>query len=271
MSPYFITTILVNSTSQLDSLLSGSKITTNPNERIQDAVLINTFGESIPIPQSQTANYQQYPYTIGKRVNTYNWTWVSIVGYPFYYASNKATFSSYDNSWGIHGMRMIAAQGLNYFLQGIDSSYHSSPVENDTWITSSIGVVSYTDQIRAAMDYYGIYTGLTQTSTRAIPINGLNLYHMVLPTDAQGNTYSNIFIPIASGSNQYYAGAIWAHQVGGVTNGAFMAMGLDRTPDIRVTLIGLLNYFKPTLLRSQFNVVGTTRMVELQIGQLGAS
>ena len=271
LSPYFITTVLVNSTSQLGSLLSGTKITTNPNERIKDAIVVNTFGESIPIPQNLTSNYLQYPYTIGKRVNTYNWTWVSIVGYPFYYASNKATFSSYDNSWGIHGMRIIDAAGLNYFLQGIDSSYHSSPVDNETWITSSIGVVSYTAQIRAAMDYYGIYPGLTQTSTRAIPITDISRYHIVLPTDSQGNAYSNIFIPITSGSKQYYAGAIWTHQVGGVTNGAFMAIGLDRTPDIRVTLIGLLNYYKPTLIRSQFNVVGTTRMVELQIGQLGAS
>jgi len=271
ISPYFTTTILVNSTSQLDSLLSGTKITTDPNERVQDAVIINTFGESVPIPQSQTANYQQYPYTVGKRVNTFNWTWVSIVGYPFYYASNKATFSSYDNSWGIHGMRMIDSRGLNYFLQGIDSSFYSSPVDNNTWITNSIGVVAYTDQIRESMDYYGIYTGLTQTSTRALPIKDLSRYHLVLPTDSQGNAYSNIFIPITTGGKQYYAGAIWAHQVGGVTNGAFMAIGLDRTPDIRVTLIGLLNYYKPTLLRSQFNVAGTTRMVELQIGQLGAS
>jgi hypothetical protein len=271
MSPYFTTTILVNSTSQLGSLLSGTKLTTNPNERIQDAVVVNTFGESVPIPQNLTANYQQYPYTIGKRVTASNWTWVSIVGYPFYYDSNKVTFSSYDNSWGIHGMRMIAAQGLNYFLQGIDSSYHSSPVENDTWITDSIGVVSYTEQIRAAMDYYGIYPGLTQTSTRAVPFTDISRYHMVLPIDSQGNAYSNIFNPITSGGKQYYAGAIWAHRIGGVTNGAFMAMGLDRTPDIRVTLIGLLNYYKPTLLRSQFDVVGTTRMIELQIGQLGAS
>ena len=268
MSPYFIKTILVNSTSQLDSILSGNKITADSNEQIQDAVVINTFGESIPIPQSQTDSYQQYPYTIGKRVNSYNWTWVSIVGYPFYYASNKATFSSYDNSWGIHGMRLIEARGLNYFLQGIDSSFHASPVDNNTWITNSIGVVSYTDQIRASMDYYGIYTGLTQTSTRALTIKGISCYHMTLPIDSQGKEYSNIFNSVGT---QYYAGAIWAHRVGNVTNGVFMALGLDRTPDIRVTLIGLLNYYKPTLLRSQFNVVGTTRMVELQIGQLGAS
>ena len=271
MSPYFTTTIFVNSTSQLDSLLSGTKITSNPNEQVQDAVIINTFGESIPIPQSQTASYQQYPYTIGKRVNTYNWTWVSIVGYPFYYASNKVSFASSNNSWGIFGMQMIGQSGINYFLQGIDSAYHSSPVYNNTAIIDTNGhVVSYTDLIRTSMDYYGIYTGLTQTATRSLSILDINHYHMVLPKDSQENAYSNIFLPFTENGKQYYPGAIWAHQVSGVTHGALMALGLDRTPDIRVTLIGLLAYYKPTLLRSEFNVVGTTRVIELQISQLGA-
>ena len=272
MSPYFVKTILVNSTSQLDSILSGNKITTDPNEQVRDAVIINTFGESIPIPQSQTSNWQQYPYTIGKRVNTYNWTWVSIVGYPFYYASNKVSFASNQNTWGIYGMQLIGQSGINYFLQGIDSAYHTTAINNSTSIIDTNGhVVYYTDLIRESMDYYGIYTGLTQTATRSLSYADVSLYHMTLPKNSQGNTYSNIFIPFTDNGKQYNTGAVWTHKAGGVTNGALLALGLDRTPDIRVTLIGLLNYYKPTLLRSQFNVVGTTRMVELQIGQLGAN
>jgi hypothetical protein len=272
MSPYFETTILVNSTIQLDTLLSGSPITSNPAERVQSAVFINTFGESIPIPSSQASTYQQYPYQVGKRVNMSNWTWVSIVGYPFYYASNKVSFASDDNSWGIYGMKVISSQGLNYFLQGIDYPTHPTPVENGTWITSEIpGVVYYTSLVHEEQAYYGLYPGVTQTSTRALPLRDLGRYHMTLPLDGLGRDFSNIFLPVTIGSTKYYAGATWVHKIGDKTSGAFMAIGLARTPDIRVALIGLLAYYRPTLLRSEFSASGTTRVVELQVGQLGAS
>ncbi len=271
MSPYFTTTILVNSTAQLNTLLSGSSITSDPNETVKNAVVINTFGESIPIPSTQAATYQQYPYLVGKRVNVSNWTWVSIVGYPFYYASNKVSFSSYDNSWGIYGMRLIASRGLNYFLQGIDYSSHPTPFDNNTWITQEItGVVYYTDLVRQAQDYYGLYPGYTQTSTRALPIRDLSRYHMIIPLDSMGRDYTNIFTPVTIGGTKYYAGATWVHQVSGKTRGVFLAIGLARTPDIRVALLGLLQYYHPTLLRSEFSASGTTRVIELQVSQLGA-
>jgi hypothetical protein len=272
MSPYFETTIMVNSTAQLETLLSGSPITNNPKERVQDAVVINTFGESIPIPSSQAASYEKYPYSVGKRVNQSNWTWVSIVGYPFYYASNKVSFASYNNSWGIYGMRLIESQGLNYFLQGIDYTSHATAVKNTTWITKEIpGVVYYTDLVRESQDYYGLYTGTSQTSTRALPKSDLSHYHLSLPLDSKGRAYTNIFKNVTIGGTQYYAGATWAHRVGGITRGSFMAIGLARTPDIRVALIGLLGFYQPKLLRTEFSVTGTTRVVELQVGQLGAS
>jgi hypothetical protein len=272
MSPYFETTILVNSITQLETLLSGSPITSNPTEQVQSAVFINTFGESIPIPSSQASTYQQYPYQVGKRVNMSNWTWVSIVGYPFYYASNKDSFASDENSWGIYGMKVISSKGLNYFLQGIDYPTHTTPVENNTWITSEIpGVVYCTNLVREAQAYYGLYPGITQTSTRALPLRDLGRYHMTLPLDGLGRDFSNIFLPVTIGITKYYAGATWVHKIGSKTSGAFMAIGLARTPDIRVALIGLLAYYRPTLLRSEFSASGTTRVVELQVGQLGAS
>ena len=272
MSPYFLTTVMVNSTSQLDTLLSGQPITSNPNERVEGAVVINTFGETVPIPASKTANYAQYPYTVGKRVNMSNWTWVSIVGYPFYYASNTVSFAGDDNGWGIHGTKQLGNKGLNYFLQGIDYTSHSAPVEDSTWITSEIpGVVYYTDQVRANQDYYGIYTGLSQTSSRALPISDLGHYNLMLPVDANGLKYTNIFNPVTVSGKQYYPGATWIHRVDGVTHGSFMAIGLVRTPDIRVSLIGLLDYYHPKLLRTEFSISGTSRLVELQISQMGAN
>jgi hypothetical protein len=243
MSPYFLTTVMVNSTSQLDTLLSGLPITSNPNEKVQGAVVINTFGECIPIPSSQVASYEKFPYNVGKRVNLSNWTWVSIVGYPFYYASNKVSFAADENGWGIYGMKMVDSRGLNYFLQGIDYTSHPTPVENNTWITKEIpGVVYYTDSVREVQDYYGLYTGTSQTSSRALPQGDLSHYKLTLPLDSQGRQYTNIFNPVTISGKQYYAGATWVHRVNGVTRGSFMAIGLVRTPDIRVALVGLLDY-----------------------------
>jgi hypothetical protein len=268
MSPYFETTILVNSTTQLETLLSGLPITANPKERVKGAVVVNTFGETVPIPSSQAASYETYPYKVGQRVNLSNWTWVSIVGYPFYYASNTASFADDENGWGIYGMNMISSKGLNYFLQGIDSQLM---IENNADIKKEIGVVYYTDQIREAQDYYGLYTGISQTSTRALPKDVLNSYHLTLPHDSEGQDYTNIFLPVKVDDQYYYAGATWVHSIGNVTRGSFMAIGLARTPDIRVALIGLLRYYQPKILRTEFSASGTTRIIELQVGQLGAS
>ena len=44
LSPYFATTVLVNNSSELNSLLDGDLITTKDGERVEDAVIINTFG-----------------------------------------------------------------------------------------------------------------------------------------------------------------------------------------------------------------------------------
>jgi hypothetical protein len=272
MSPYFLTTIMVNSTSQLDTLLSGLPITSNPNELVEGAVVINTFGETVPIPASKAATYSQYPYAIGKRVNMSNWTWVSIVGYPFFYTSNTVSFAGDDNGWGIHGTKQVGSKGLNYFLEGLDYTSYPSPVENTTWITSEIpGVIYYTDNVREYQDYYGLYTGQSQTSSRALPITDMGRYHLTLPVDSKGVKYTNIFNPVTVGGKQYYAGATWVHRVGGVTHGSFMAIGLVRTPDIRVSLIGLLDFYHPKLLRTEFSISGTSRLVELQISQMGAN
>ena len=165
-------------------------------------------------------------------------------------------------------MNMISSKGLNYFLQGIDSQ---RMIENNADIKKEIGVVYYTDHIREAQDYYGLYTGISQTSTRALPKGILNSYHLTLPLDSEGRDYTNIFLPVRVDGQDYYAGATWVHSVGGVTHGSFMAIGLARTPDIRVALIGLLGYYQPKILRTEFSASGTTRIIELQIGQLGAS
>ena len=400
MSPYFEKTVLVNTTDLLDKLLSGLPITTDPKEHVKNAVIINTFGESVPIPASKALAYQtdlnQYPYLVGKKTLQYNYTWVSIVGYPFYYVSNTNQFtgSSDNNGWGIYGMKCLGSTGLNAFLQGIDNRTYTSPtsgsknptansgpwtsptyayskdsqpaytttnnraqvysgyglssaitdgthinvhvcawastsgqktkvevsdgtawytvttqdlttsetqydydvtsllhwtptklsnlqtrvtsvstggaqinldwigVETTSWITGSIGVLTYTNPLKENMNYYGIYPGTDQTATRSLSRVDLNNYNMI--------DYADIFTPENVGGNVYCAGATWVHTASGHPRGAFMAIGLARTPDIRVSLIGLLAYYHPSILRTEFRASSTTRLVELQIGQMGA-
>ena len=48
--------------------------------------------------------------------------------------------------------------------------------------------------------------------------------------------------------------------------GSLLALGLTRTPDIRVTGISLLSYYNPRLYRSEYTAEGTSRLVVLQLG-----
>ncbi len=116
LSPYFNTTIMVQNTTDLGNLLDGTKISSAPYENVTNAVIINTFGEAVPIPSAYADlypqdSYAEYCYELGKRVNQYNWTWVSIVGYPFYYVSNTVKLASTQNSWGVYGMERCRISG----------------------------------------------------------------------------------------------------------------------------------------------------------------
>jgi hypothetical protein len=48
-----------------------------------------------------------------------------------------------------------------------------------------------------------------------------------------------------------------------------LALGLTRTPDIRLTAVGLLCDYKPRLYRSEYTANGTSRLVVLQLGLVG--
>jgi hypothetical protein len=265
LSPYFATTVLVNSTSQLGLLLDGTALS---GENLQDAVVINTFGEAVPIPAGSytsqgydpgAGSYARYAYILGQRVNQYNWTWVSIVGYPFYYVTNTVTFSDVQNSWGLYGMRQVGSAGLNAFLRGLDSQSYSY---NSQWITGSPGLVQFTWNASYYSNYYGIYPASYQTSTRALPTSVLGQYHLRVPS----NSY--IFQVVGS----WIAGATFTHQ--GPSNtirGSFTAIGLTRTPDIRLTALGLLQHYRPSIYRSEFGASGTSRLVVLQLAEQGGA
>jgi hypothetical protein len=261
LSPYFQTTIMIQNTAQLAQILNGTAI---QNERLPSAVVINTFGEAVPIPagyyssngvgyDSIHTSYAEYFNTLGSRVHEYNWTWASIVGWPFYYVSNTITLSNYQNTFGIYGMSMVADAGVQAFLQGFDGlpySYNSASL-----VDTSPKTVQLTSYALGKCTYYGIYPFPNQTATRSLYTSILNMFNLTVPTYIFNNS---------SNSN---AGAVYKQG----TSGALLAIGVTRTPDIRLTALGLLSYFNPRLYPEEQNVTDTSRLVVLQLGQAGGA
>jgi hypothetical protein len=264
LSPYFQTTVLVNSTYQLGQLLDGTLLTGGDDEKVEDAVVINTFGESVPIPSgyyttvgydpNATYKYAKYAWYLGQRTNQYNWTWVSIVGYPFYYVTNTAYFEDDHNGWGIYGMKQVNQAGINSFLQGLsDQSY----TYNDTRITGKPGVVDLSPEAFDLCNYYGVYPAPYQTSDRALHSSILSTHNLVATEIFDRSPEHPNYIPAAT----------YRHSGGG----ALTAIGLTRTPDIRVSVLALLMYYRPAVYRSEFGASCTSRVVVLQLGQQGGT
>jgi hypothetical protein len=273
LSPYYLETIMVQNTSDLRKLIDGQKITGSPNENVQDATIINTFGESVPMPQEYHEGqsrqsegydagapsgygYTRYCYTLGQKTRQHNWTWSSIVGYPFYYVSNTGAFQNEQNGWGIYGMRMTSQGGVRAFLEGLDNQLYNY---DSRGAVSDVGQVTLTQTVINASNYYGIYPSPYQTSTRALSI--LSGYNLTIGLD--------VFNP----KSGYYPGSIYKHIFTGSTDttGLLLAIGLTRTPDIRVTTLGLLSYYHPTLFASGYRVSDSSRLVVLQLGLVGGS
>ena len=260
LSPYFVNTVMVQNTAELGTILGGTPL---HGETLENAVIINTCGEAVPIPTAYCTSpysdnsYARYSYFLGQKVNEYNWTWASIVGYPFYYVSNTAAFPTQQNDWGIYGMRMTAQGGVRAFLQGIDNQAY---VYDSSGVCSDVGVVTITSEALYYCNYYGIYPSEYQTSTRALSNSILSSYNL--------DVGLYVFNPVGS----YIPGAIYRHVSGSAsTTGSFLALGLTRTPDIRLTSLSLLTYYQPRLYRSEYTSYGTSRLVVLQLGLVGGS
>lgn len=270
LSAYFRVTIMVQNTTQLGQLLNNTKISTSPYENITSAVVINTCGEAVPIPagyyttNGSQDNYAMYGYILGQKVRTYNWTWVSIVGYPLYYVSNTGYFtgSGDQNTYGIYGMKRVGPAGLNAFLKGLDSQgygYDTGSITGDPNSDAGLANVVLSPNALYYCNYYGIYPYPYQMSTRALPVSILNTYHL--------NVTTYVFNQVGN----WIPGAVYRHAnpSGGDVTGSLFALGLTRTADIRLTALGLLTDYKPRLYRSEYTASGTSRLVVLQLGQTG--
>ncbi|HMK94999.1 MAG TPA: hypothetical protein VK536_06305 [Candidatus Limnocylindrales bacterium] len=274
LSPYFKTTVMVQNTNQLCQLLDGHSL---QGEAINNAVIINTCGEAVPIPSAFSNNgvnstqgydstdnsYAKYDYTLGKMTEFYNWTWVSIVGYPFYYVTNTGflTQDNIQNGFGIYGMFQVASAGLNAFLEGLGNQAYAY---NSTWITGSPGIVYLSSQSQSLCNYYGLYPSSYQTSTRALPTSITKQYNLAVATYLFNTTFNG---------GQYNPGAIYRHlsKSGSVTNyqGGFFALGMDRIPDIRLVALGILCGYQPVRYGALYSAQSSNRLVVLQLGTVG--
>lgn len=260
LSPYFANTVMVQNTTQMERMLNGLTL---EGETVQNAVVINTFGEAVPMPsvyynQSpyMADNYAGYSHFLGQKTNQYNWTWASIVGYPFYYVSNTAVFSGIQNDWGIYGMRQTGGSGSIAFLRGLDNQDYGTI--GDAVTDSVTRQVTLTQTAIDACNYYGIYPSTYQTSTRALADSIRTTYHLSIGL--------NIFNPVSG----YNPGTLYTHSSApNVITGSFLALGLTRTPDVRLTSLSLLSYYQPRLYRSEYTAYGTSRLIVLELGLMG--
>uniref|UniRef100_A0A7C4RXC1 Uncharacterized protein n=1 Tax=Fervidobacterium pennivorans TaxID=93466 RepID=A0A7C4RXC1_FERPE len=145
--------------------------------------------------------------------------------------------------------------GLRAFFQGLTNrnyQYNSSRLAYD------VGEVYLNKNTRYYCNYYGIYPSYSQTSTRAISKSVLTDYPNLV-----------VGLLIFDEKNNCYPGALFNYRSGGRIAGSLLALGLTRTPDIRLTAIGVLSYYKPRLHPLDYTAVNATRLVVLQLGQVG--
>ena len=156
-------------------------------------------------------------------------------------------------------MQINAQAGSRAFLEGLNNQAYSY---NTAQITDSASrVVTFTPAAINYCNYYGIYPSIYQTSTRALSNSTLASYNL--------NVAFNVFNP----AGDYLAGAVYNHKATGSTNvtGSLLALGLTRTPDVRVTALSLLSYYQPSIYPSEYTAAGTSKIVVLQLGIAGGS
>lgn len=270
LNSYFQITITVNSTIQLEQLLKGNRISTSPDdlqkENVTEAVIINTCGEAVPIPSLYVDAYGselwRYCYQLGKNTTTCRWTWVSIVGWPFYYVTNtqKFTGSNDNNGWGIYGMKQIGSSGFGAFLRGINGQSASSQSSE----TKDVGTVQLSSTACDFTNKYGIYPPFSQTATRAVNSTIQAAYNLTAT--------AYVFDAVSKDGETWIAGATFEHRnTMGQIDGKIIPIGLARTPDVRISALALLCYYKPELTRSQYTAEGTSKLIVLQLAYSGGT
>lgn len=264
---YFQKVITINNTNQLYTLLSNGALQVDQTQyNAKNSIIINVFGESIPIPQQEISSggtgYDQW---LGQQVREYNITWVQVVGWPFYEISNTQYFNSpttkYSCSggypyYGIVGICGIGGSGLDSFAEGFTNNNSSCSIS--VGAPGGTSIVDASTDLLAAENYYGIYVNPYQSSSRPLQNpQGCGLQ----PVMAVFNSFTS-----GSDSITYYPAEVYTNSA---HRGYFIDIGLVRIPDIRIAALALLEFFHPQVIPStNFATTGYTRLVVLQLGEL---
>jgi hypothetical protein len=144
--------------------------------------------------------------------------------------------------------------GCTAFLQGLDNQNYSYSL--DVNFTSQ-GVVSLTSQALYYCNYYGLYPSSWQTASRSINLTVLNNYRLSM-------AFQMFVIPA---NDTRVGGALFSNAV----SGSFLDLGLTRTPDVRLTALGLLGYYQPTLYPPAQTTSQSSRLVVLTLGLMGGT
>lgn len=264
LSPWFEKTVVINSTSDLKTLVEGN-IPPNVDDAIlKNAVVINPLGGTYPYPigidTNDTSDEQvNLAYAMGRAVNRFNLTYMCYVGYPAEYVGNPNT--------GLAGLTMLERKCLDAFMYGIDNQTLGSTGKEYRYKESNPG--SYTPAAKEIYTTYGVFPGLNQPNIFVLGKSIMDDFHL----------YTNDALAVFQQESNGYPGAIYIHYVDvnnnnqydpGETKGVFFNLCFPQTPDVRITTIGILQQYKPQIYRTKFTEKDTIRFITLTLAQVGA-
>lgn len=143
-----LTVHLISSFDQLDALVR------NPPSNV---IVINGHGETVPIPMSWGTSWQPLYDQIASDVINEGWTFVSIVGYPFYWVIPQTN----ENNWSGPNP---GQDGLSRFLSGVGGQATTA------WAATNSSLTSAGSQ---AASHFGLSFPSTQMFARAVSWQGV--------------------------------------------------------------------------------------------------
>ena len=265
LSPWFETTVMINSTAQLRDLVSKNigDPPIKPGSRLANAVVVNPLGGTYPAPLGVDLNdpdgvLRDGAWQLGKAAYRMNWTYTCYVGYPQEYVSSSNN--------GLQGLSMMERRLLDAFLTGLDNRDSFSGKE---WRYKEDEKASWTQTAKQIYTTYGVYPGLNQPDIFVLGKDMESEFHLYINDTA-----------VFEQTDKGYPGAIYIHYVDSdkdnvrdpseQVRGAFFSLCLPQIPDKRISAIGILQYYRPKIYRTPFTENDTIRFVTLTLAQLGA-
>ena len=285
LSPWFASIVIIHDTNEFKDLLNDADgVWEKTGDKINNAVVLNPLGSTIPIKRTEEGNEQPnltLAWELGKKTSLSNWTYVCYIGYPDNYGGSGP-------SEGLAGATMLERKLLNCFLIGLDVNNNgrtTSPTTGSDLRIKGAPTTPFTSFAKKTYTKYGVYPGSQQPGIFLLDDIILDEYHLVLRDEVKRSTI--IMEPgVGQGGKTGYAAAGYIHWTDfdgdnqfdstfmpvrhGEQDGAFMGLCLTQYPDSRIVAIGLLQYYQPQLYRLDFTGVDTVRYMSLTYAQMGA-